>query len=127
MLYYKLPNNKYSFDRSKGMPNLIHHFCRGRPMSLFITSVDQYGYVRYFHCHCDSLELALDVVSAISVLGSLVLRVDLVDNNQWIQLPVEVFDGECFSGPLNKLEREWQQILGGPGHTEAIESVPAGS
>ncbi|AUD05457.1 hypothetical protein [Spirosoma pollinicola] len=96
-------------------------------MSLFIISVDQHGSVRHFHCQCDSLEIALDIVSAISVLGSLVLCINLVDTNQWMQLPVEVFDGECFSGPLNQLEQEWQQILGEPGHTEAIESVPAGS
>ncbi len=92
-------------------------------MSLFITSVDPNGYERHFHCNCFSLEFALEVLTAISLLGGLFLRIDLVEDNQRVQLPVEVFDGRSFALPLQQLEREWQQLISKPRPIEAVKSM----
>ena len=94
-------------------------------MFLTFTVLDECGQIRDFSWWFASLEFALDVMSSLSVKGKQILKAELIDNEQIIQLPVDSFDGTLFSAPIRQLEIEWQQLLKAPASTRAVHAEPS--
>ena len=80
-------------------------------MITVITTRNTQGEIQNFACQLNSLEISLDVVSSIAGQGDQLLKVVLTDQGATTLLPLEVFDGQSFSKPIKRLEREWQLIL----------------
>lgn len=83
-------------------------------MTLSFTAIDRHNQFRDFSCQLASLEVALDVLSKITMQGSKILTAYIVDEGKRIQLSSEAFDGVSFSEPIYQLEKQWQEILGEP-------------
>ena len=60
---------------------------------------------------CQDLESCLEALTTFAGLGWQFTKIMLIENRQSISLPVEAFDGESISTPLEALRREWEQIL----------------
>lgn len=60
------------------------------------------------------LELGLDVLDSLIGSEEKVIMAYWIDNQQRLAIPLEVFDGQLFSAPIEKLKEEWDSILGKP-------------
>ena len=85
-------------------------------MMLLLTTIDKEVQVRDFSCILDTLETAFDFLGLIAANGEQILKAEVIDNDERIQLPAEAFTrgGSCFSTPIQQLEHEWRQILAEP-------------
>lgn len=80
-------------------------------MLIIIITRNAQAKIQKFSCQVDSLERGLDAVSLIAGKGHQLLEALLIDEDTTTPLPLEVFDGQSFTKPIQKLEREWQLIL----------------
>ena len=80
-------------------------------MVIVITARNTHAEIQNFVCQLNNLEIGLDVVSLIAGRGNQLLEAVLIDQGTTMPLPLEVFDGQSFSEPIQQLEREWQLIL----------------
>lgn len=80
-------------------------------MLLFLSALDTSGQQRDFSLWFDNLELCLDSVNALSKAGNHLLRIEIIDEDSCLYLPVDAFDGTSFTKTLLALEQEWTQLL----------------
>lgn len=59
----------------------------------------------------NTFEEALDAINLIAKNCSSIEEAYLIENGKWLKLPIEIFDGKSFSGPIAELEEEWLQLL----------------
>lgn len=83
-------------------------------MTLTFSSIDSTNQVREFSWWFTSLEFVCDVLDSLVAKGSQLIKVELIDNDQRIQLPVQAFDGSSSSEAMRQLESEWRQVLSEP-------------
>ncbi|GAB3794354.1 hypothetical protein GCM10028819_07790 [Spirosoma humi] len=82
-------------------------------MTILVHTIDANKQSRYFSWGFSRLELAFDVLNAIVATGASLTNVELIEKDKRTPLPVQAFDGEdiAFSTEIQRLEREWQQLL----------------
>ena len=85
-------------------------------MILSFTAIDKRNEFRAFSCQLNDLETALNTVSSISSEGDTIISAQVADESSCLNLPIDVFDGEIFSVPLQQLKKQWQAILHEPAH-----------
>ena len=90
-------------------------------MLLYLTTIDKERQFREFFVLVSSLEKALDFLSLLVSLDSILIKAELVENGKRMELPVEAFDGHLVSPVIQTLEAEWHQVLDAP---VAVEPVP---
>jgi len=83
-------------------------------MFLSLTAFDREGEFRQFSCWLNSLEVILDALSEISANGGQLVTAEIHEEGSRLPLPVEAFDGQDFSNPIQALEAQWQQVLSEP-------------
>ncbi|GAB3903111.1 hypothetical protein GCM10028803_30970 [Larkinella knui] len=59
-----------------------------------------------------SHEAAFESLSTYVAKGLVLLDACLIDGDNRLELPIEVFDGQPFRWPLQQLQNEWELILG---------------
>ncbi len=57
------------------------------------------------------MEIAFDALSSMVAKGNQLIKVELIDGDQCLLLPITVFDGQLFSPVIQELENEWRQLL----------------
>jgi hypothetical protein len=80
-------------------------------MHLIFTAIDTQGQFRNFSWWFTNIETIYDVLNSVVSRGSQLLKIEIVDNDQCTELPVEAFDGTFSSEVIYHLEQEWQQML----------------
>ena len=80
-------------------------------MLLILTAIDINQQRRNFTWRFSNLESCFDVLSELKRQGNKLLRIELICNYKRTILPIEAFDGESFSKPIQDLILEWQEIL----------------
>ncbi|QMW06798.1 hypothetical protein [Spirosoma foliorum] len=83
-------------------------------MILSFVAIDKQEKRRDFWCQLPELEVALDVLSSITLKGETIINAQIIDEEGRIELPPEVFDGQPFSDAIRQLEGEWEAILDEP-------------
>lgn len=83
-------------------------------MILFLTCIDKETQFRDFFCTINNMETGFDVLSSLSSSGEQIIKAEIIDQGERIQLPPEAFDGDLFSAPIQKLQSEWTAILSPP-------------
>ncbi|GAB4015789.1 hypothetical protein GCM10028808_42120 [Spirosoma migulaei] len=81
-------------------------------MTLSFTASTTEDQLRHFSCQLPELEIALDVLSSITLKGDKILKAYISDEDGSMELPTEAFDGEPFTDPLHQLAEQWQIALG---------------
>jgi hypothetical protein len=94
-------------------------------MILFFTEIDKVGQYRDHAWWFSNMEFAFNVLSSLSLKGRQILKAELIDNDHHLPLPLEAFDGQTFSTPLQQLESEWQHLLGKSVPITPTESLTA--
>ena len=80
-------------------------------MLIAFSALNTQGEFQDFSCQLQSLEAALDVVSSMAAHGNQLLEVVLIEQGSMTPLPINVFDGQSFSAPIQALEQEWVLAL----------------
>lgn len=83
-------------------------------MILFLTCIDKETAFRDFFCTINNLEMGFDVLSSLSSSGEQIIKAEIIDKDERLQLPPEAFDGALFSAPIQELQSEWNAILSQP-------------
>ncbi len=91
-------------------------------MTFSFTTVTPKTEFRKFFYYVREVEDGLDVLNRIAAGEDTLVKVELIDNNKRTSLPVEAFDGECFSEPIQRLKEEWRQILSQPVNVKSIHN-----
>jgi hypothetical protein len=84
---------------------------------LLLDVIDGEKQFQEISCILKSEEDAFDVISYLSTQAHQILAAYLIDRetpDSPIKLPIDVFDGNSFSRPIKKLQKEWRQILKKP-------------
>lgn len=81
--------------------------------TIVIKTLNAEGLSREFTLVAE-LELGLDVLDSLIGSEEKVIMAYWIDNQQRLAIPLEVFDGQLFSVPIEKLKEEWDSILGKP-------------
>ncbi|GAB3319923.1 hypothetical protein GCM10027299_13030 [Larkinella ripae] len=93
---------------------------------LLVNMVDGEKQPQEITCALPNEEDAFDVISFLAMDNNQLQVAYLMDrenSNHVISLPVEAFNGECFSKPIKRLQKEWQRLLGLPAHPASV-SIP---
>lgn len=80
-------------------------------MYLFFKAIRTHGDVRTFMFQPDNLAVGLDFLNFICGLGDVLIEAHLADEFSTTALPLDIFDGDSFSEPMEQLEKEWQALL----------------
>lgn len=91
-------------------------------MLLYLSALSTLGEERTFRIQIDEIEMAFDLLSCVVAKGDTLIEAHLLEQGKQTPLPVEVFDGQPFSGPLQNLELQWQLILNSLKATPSIYS-----
>lgn len=83
-------------------------------MILSFTAIDKNDHFRDFFCQIADLEIACDLLSRITMLGDTLVRTQLIDEGNQMELPIDAFDGAPFSESMQQLETQWQEVLNEP-------------
>lgn len=75
------------------------------------STINKHTQIRNFSWWFTNLEFAFDAVSLLTLKGSKIIRIELIDDDQRTQLPPEAFDGRSMSHHLKSLENEWIELL----------------
>ena len=89
-------------------------------VTIVITALDPTGQTRQFSLFAD-LEMVLDQLTYLMGKGENVVNACVVDGNQRLELPLEAFDGQPFSAPMQELKQQWEFILSGPVSAPSIQ------
>ena len=91
-------------------------------MTLSFTTISPEAKFRDFFYYVREIEDGFDALSLIATGEDTLLKVELIDNNIRTSLPVEVFDGERFLEPIQRLKEEWEQVLSQPANVKSIQN-----
>ncbi|MFD2934024.1 hypothetical protein [Spirosoma flavum] len=91
-------------------------------MFLIFTTIDSENQLRDFSWWFSSLEIALEVLSSVALRGKQIIKAEILDNDQRINLSPEAFDGSTMSSSIQQLESEWQQILSEPVNLRSVHN-----
>ncbi|GAB2561696.1 hypothetical protein [Spirosoma aerophilum] len=83
-------------------------------MLLSFTSVDEQANIRECAWWFNTIEAAFEALNAVFAKGNHIIQAALIDDEKRTALPVDAFDGDSVSAPMQELENEWQQLLGQP-------------
>ena len=83
-------------------------------MILSFTAIDKNDQFRDFFCQLADLGLAFDLLSRITLLGDTLVKAQVMDEGNRLELPVEAFDGKPFLESMQYLEMQWQDALNEP-------------
>ncbi|GAB3325645.1 hypothetical protein GCM10027299_24030 [Larkinella ripae] len=88
---------------------------------LALTAIDQQQQVRDFYCHVDELETAFDILNSLILRGNQPIRAEVTVSGGRTELPVDVFDGQDWSAPIQQLKKEWEALLQPSGPSSQAE------
>lgn len=84
-------------------------------MLLLFSTHDNDARQRDFSWWFATMETAFDALSSIvASKGTQLIKVEIIDDDHRLSLPVDAFDGSFLSPFINSLEYEWQQVLNEP-------------
>ncbi len=80
-------------------------------VTLLLTAIDPEGDFREFTCQLPAIDSGFSLLTAIASRGHTLVRVRLLEENNWIYLPHDAFDDTPVLPVIKELEKDWQQIL----------------
>lgn len=80
-------------------------------MWLIFSSLSASGAVYTHNLYCSDLEGHFDVLNSFVAAGYRLLSAFVVDEGQWINLPLEAFDGQSVNSSLQALQEQYQRVL----------------
>jgi hypothetical protein len=90
-------------------------------MILTLTTINKQMEQQDYSCWVSTLEYALDTASQITSKAYCLVKASLwEENGNRLSLPIDVFDGDSFSIPINQLKIEWQAVLSQPINRQSV-------
>ncbi|WP_128546722.1 hypothetical protein [Larkinella soli] len=68
-------------------------------------------YIPFLITPCDQLESGCEIVNRLIASGFTPTRIQLKEAGLYLDLPLEIFDGESFEEPILQLQSHWRQLI----------------
>lgn len=83
-------------------------------MILALKAFGEDKIIRSFFCSIDNLESVFEILRLLILQGNTVFEAEVIDEDGCVKLPTHIFDDQSVRGPVQSLEKQWQNVLNKP-------------